>query len=297
MFGNAVQADNCAQWTAWGPCVWLKGNNPRWQHSYFDQLLPGKNGCREHIFFKLLRERWSVRFCLLKVQRNFKMHKVSGTSSLQKCYLGSDGHIEMLSIISIIIFAVLPSVNNNVASAPINRAVEDSVTDEGSIPKHFLATVTEAGAPEQGNMYLYGYPLLKLNLHFFFRLPIETSRSAYFPHENGTTDMVNPLFVAERVCVGVDQSAACESKYVEGCKHWPNPNIKLPNVTHTMQEIIDKIDYLSCIPQTKPDGTNVCRCCCHPYVPHATTMKCELKPYLNVNKQQYLYEKVQSVTD
>ncbi|VDN91773.1 unnamed protein product [Brugia pahangi] len=60
MFGNAVQADNCAQWTAWGPCIWLKGNNPRWQNSYFDQLLPGKNGCRSHIFFKLLRERWSV---------------------------------------------------------------------------------------------------------------------------------------------------------------------------------------------------------------------------------------------
>ncbi|VDO28121.1 unnamed protein product [Onchocerca flexuosa] len=61
MFGNAVQANNCAQWTPWGPCIWLKGSNPRWQRSYFDQLLPGKNGCREHIFFKLLNERWSVK--------------------------------------------------------------------------------------------------------------------------------------------------------------------------------------------------------------------------------------------
>lgn len=68
---------------------------------------------------------------------------------------------------------------------------------------------------------------------------------------SGTIDVINPLFVAERVCVGVDQLTACESKYVEGCKHWPNPNIKLPNVTHTMQEIIDKIDYLSCIPEKK----------------------------------------------
>lgn len=68
---------------------------------------------------------------------------------------------------------------------------------------------------------------------------------------SGTIDMINPLFVAERICVGVDQSEACESKYVEGCKHWPNPNIQLPNVTQTMQEIIDEIDYLSCIPQKK----------------------------------------------
>ncbi|VDN07400.1 unnamed protein product [Thelazia callipaeda] len=60
MFGNAVQADNCAQWTSWGPCIWLRGHNPRWHRPYFDQLLPGKNGCREHVFFKLLRERWGA---------------------------------------------------------------------------------------------------------------------------------------------------------------------------------------------------------------------------------------------
>ncbi|KAK6101605.1 hypothetical protein QQG55_5235 [Brugia pahangi] len=208
MFGNAVQADNCAQWTAWGPCIWLKGNNPRWQNSYFDQLLPGKNGCRSHIFFKLLRERWSVAF------NNFYNYLRDITISQHQC--GQCSYQQ------------------------------------------------------------------------------SCGRQC---HRRGTVDMINPLFVAERICDGVDQSEACESKYVGDCKHWPNPSIKLPNVTHTMQEIIDKIDYLSCTPQTKPDGTSVCRCCCHPYAPHPTTMKCELKPYLNVNKQQYLYEKVQSIAD
>ncbi|VDM50435.1 unnamed protein product [Toxocara canis] len=60
MFGIATQASNCGEWTPWGPCIWIKGNNPRWQRSYFDQLLPGRTGCREHIFFKLLRDRWGV---------------------------------------------------------------------------------------------------------------------------------------------------------------------------------------------------------------------------------------------
>ncbi|VDO28125.1 unnamed protein product, partial [Onchocerca flexuosa] len=139
-------------------------------------------------------------------------------------------------------------------------------------------------------------------------------------HRRGTFDVINPLFVAERACAGVDQSMACESKYIEGCKHWPNPNIQLPNVTRTMQDIIDKIDYLTCIPQIKfvssaitfrpkrhfktysknvflkPNGTSVCRCCCHPYAPNETTMKCELKPYLNMNKQ-YIYEKMESIDD
>ncbi|VDN52513.1 unnamed protein product [Dracunculus medinensis] len=60
MFGNAVQASNCGEWSTWGPCIWLKGKNPRWNRSYFNQLLPGRNGCRDHIFFKLLRERWGI---------------------------------------------------------------------------------------------------------------------------------------------------------------------------------------------------------------------------------------------
>uniref|UniRef100_A0A0M3HMR5 G_PROTEIN_RECEP_F2_3 domain-containing protein n=1 Tax=Ascaris lumbricoides TaxID=6252 RepID=A0A0M3HMR5_ASCLU len=66
MFVNAIQAGNCGEWTPWGPCIWLKGKNPRWERSYFDQLLPGRTGCREHIFFKLLRDRWGVCLsCLL----------------------------------------------------------------------------------------------------------------------------------------------------------------------------------------------------------------------------------------
>ncbi|OZC09677.1 hypothetical protein X798_03371 [Onchocerca flexuosa] len=207
MFGNAVQANNCAQWTPWGPCIWLKGSNPRWQRSYFDQLLPGKNGCREHIFFKLLNERWSVAF------NNFYNYLREITISQQQC--GQCSYQQ------------------------------------------------------------------------------SCGRQC---HRRGTFDVINPLFVAERACAGVDQSMACESKYIEGCKHWPNPNIQLPNVTRTMQDIIDKIDYLTCIPQIKPNGTSVCRCCCHPYAPNETTMKCELKPYLNMNKQ-YIYEKMESIDD
>ncbi|VDN41621.1 unnamed protein product [Gongylonema pulchrum] len=68
---------------------------------------------------------------------------------------------------------------------------------------------------------------------------------------HGTIDVINPLFVAERVCAGVDQSTACESQYVDDCRHWPNPNVNLPNVTQTMHELIDRIDYLSCIPQKR----------------------------------------------
>ncbi len=62
MFGNAIQAENCASWSPWGPCIWIKGEKPRWQRSYFEQLLPGRSGCRDHVFFKLVRERWNVAF-------------------------------------------------------------------------------------------------------------------------------------------------------------------------------------------------------------------------------------------
>uniref|UniRef100_A0A914WR31 Secreted protein n=1 Tax=Plectus sambesii TaxID=2011161 RepID=A0A914WR31_9BILA len=62
MFGNAIQAENCASWSPWGPCIWIKGDKPRWQRSYFEQLLPGRSGCRDHVFFKLVRERWNVAF-------------------------------------------------------------------------------------------------------------------------------------------------------------------------------------------------------------------------------------------
>ncbi|MFH4983161.1 hypothetical protein AB6A40_009870 [Gnathostoma spinigerum] len=62
MFGNAQQAGNCGEWTSWGPCIWLKGKNPRWSRSYFDQLLPGRKGCRGHVFFKLVQDRWGTAF-------------------------------------------------------------------------------------------------------------------------------------------------------------------------------------------------------------------------------------------
>lgn len=58
LFGNAVQAKNCAEWSNWGPCIWVKGKKPRWSKSYFEQLLPGRSGCRHHIFYRLLQDRW-----------------------------------------------------------------------------------------------------------------------------------------------------------------------------------------------------------------------------------------------
>lgn len=67
----------------------------------------------------------------------------------------------------------------------------------------------------------------------------------------GTIDVINPLFVAERPCDGLDQSMACISEFVEDCRHWPNPNIALPNVTETMHELIDKLEYLSCLPEIR----------------------------------------------
>jgi len=47
------------------PCF-LNGKNTlkrfvfRWQRSYFEQLLPGRKGCRQHVFFRLLKDRWGV---------------------------------------------------------------------------------------------------------------------------------------------------------------------------------------------------------------------------------------------
>ncbi|KIH51252.1 hypothetical protein ANCDUO_18663 [Ancylostoma duodenale] len=61
--------------------------------------------------------------------------------------------------------------------------------------------------------------------------------------------MINPLFVAERRCMGIDQNQACTSKFMPDCKLWPNPAIQLPNVTESMQQIIDGLDYLTCVPQ------------------------------------------------
>uniref|UniRef100_A0A7E4V8U1 Uncharacterized protein n=1 Tax=Panagrellus redivivus TaxID=6233 RepID=A0A7E4V8U1_PANRE len=62
IFGNAVQANNCGEWSNWGACIWLKGKRPRWNKSYFDQLLPGRSGCRHHIFYRLLQDKWGQAF-------------------------------------------------------------------------------------------------------------------------------------------------------------------------------------------------------------------------------------------
>ncbi|KAK6052324.1 hypothetical protein COOONC_10171 [Cooperia oncophora] len=170
MFGNPIQAPNCESWSEWGPCVWLKGSEKRFQRPYFDQLLPGRKGCRTHVFFRLLKDRWGT-----ILNRVFARLSTISTTTYEKLRLAS----------------------NNAANVPINRAVDASVTDGGDVA------------------------------------------------------MINPLFVAERRCMGIDQNKACTSKYMPDCKLWPNPQIQLPNVTESMQQIIDGLDYLSCVPQQR----------------------------------------------
>ncbi|EFP04415.1 hypothetical protein CRE_25722 [Caenorhabditis remanei] len=205
MFGNPIQASNCETWSEWGPCVWLKGKEKRWQRSYFEQLLPGRKGCRNHVFFRLLKDRWGVAF------NNFYNYLRDTTTSEEQC-------------------------------------------GECSYQQ-------------------------------------SCGRKC---HRRGDIGIINPLFVAERKCMGVDQSKACVSTYMQDCKLWPNKNIQLPNVTESMQQIIDNLDYLQCVPEHRyvktyfsvisfpfrPSGS-VCRCCCHPYTPNPQTFECELKPYLS----------------
>ncbi|VDN52512.1 unnamed protein product [Dracunculus medinensis] len=95
-------------------------------------------------------------------------------------------------------------------------------------------------------------------------------------HRRGSIDLINPLFVAERPCKGISQTKACVSNYVDDCKHWPNHEIALPNITDSMMELINKLDYLSCVPEKRSNG-DVCRCCCHPYRPDPRTFECQLK--------------------
>ncbi|GMS90157.1 hypothetical protein PENTCL1PPCAC_12332, partial [Pristionchus entomophagus] len=191
MFGNPIQAANCASWSEWGPCVWLKGKNKRWQRDYFEQLLPGRKGCRNHVFFRLLKDRWGVAFT------NFYNYLRDVTISEEQC--GQCSYQQ------------------------------------------------------------------------------SCGRQC---HRRGEVSVINPLFVAERKCQGVEQSEACVSKFMPGCKLWPNPSIALPNVTDSMQQIIDGLDYLTCVPENRANGP-VCRCCCHPYTPNPETFECELKPFLN----------------
>uniref|UniRef100_A0A0K0CWP3 Uncharacterized protein n=1 Tax=Angiostrongylus cantonensis TaxID=6313 RepID=A0A0K0CWP3_ANGCA len=191
MFGNPIQAPNCESWSEWGPCVWLKGKEKRFQRSYFDQLLPGRRGCRTHVFFRLLKDRWGTAF------QNFYSYLREITLSEHQC-------------------------------------------GECSYQQ-------------------------------------SCGRQC---HRRGDTAVINPLFVAERRCMGINQNQACMSKYAPNCKLWPNRAVPLPNVTESMQQIIDNLDYLTCVPQLRQSGP-VCRCCCHPYTPNPITFECELKPFIN----------------
>uniref|UniRef100_A0A915D2G0 Uncharacterized protein n=1 Tax=Ditylenchus dipsaci TaxID=166011 RepID=A0A915D2G0_9BILA len=197
MFGNAVQAKNCENWSEWGPCIWLKGHNPRWSRNYFEQLLPGRTGCRQHVFFKLLQDRWGEAFS------NFYSYLREVTLSEEQC---------------------------------------GQCSYQQSCGRH-------------------------------------CTRKAVQDFQSGPNN-VNPLFVAERLCAGVDQSSSCVSKKINpSCKLWPNPSVALPNVTESMLQIVNGFEYLSCIPQqSSENGEEYCRCCCHPFVPNPQTYLCELKP-------------------
>lgn len=60
MLDLAERADNCRTWSAWGNCIWLKGNadkNPQWNKPVFDQMEPD---CKDGFFYGSLRQRYKV---------------------------------------------------------------------------------------------------------------------------------------------------------------------------------------------------------------------------------------------
>jgi hypothetical protein len=67
----------------------------------------------------------------------------------------------------------------------------------------------------------------------------------------GTSTKVNPLFVAERRCEAIEQNRACTSTWMDNCRVWPNAAVPLPNVTASMLDVINNIDFIRCIPDAR----------------------------------------------
>ncbi|KFD49105.1 hypothetical protein M514_10047 [Trichuris suis] len=96
---------------------------------------------------------------------------------------------------------------------------------------------------------------------------------------------VNRLFVAETLCEakdlnGIGQEKACHTSYDmlpkrnDECQIWPNPSVRLPNVTGQYRSIVNDIKLANCHKTVDRRGKIVCRCCCHPYQPDPKTWKC-----------------------
>jgi len=60
MLDLAERADNCRIWSAWGNCIWVKGNedkDPQWNKPVFDQMEPD---CKDGYFYGSLRQRYKA---------------------------------------------------------------------------------------------------------------------------------------------------------------------------------------------------------------------------------------------